>query len=71
MRRVRLGVVVVAHPVDEVLVAHAEAEQEPAGEGLLQRALGVGHRHGVTGVDVGDAGRQLQPSRWPTAAAWP
>ncbi len=57
--RVRLRVVVVAHAIDEVLVAHAEAQEETTGERLLQRALGVRHRERVAGVDVGDARRHL------------
>ncbi|MBV9255247.1 MAG: hypothetical protein JO054_13530 [Actinobacteria bacterium] len=44
-------------------MAHAEAQEEPTRERLLQRTLGVGHREGVTGVDVGDAGGDLQLGR--------
>ena len=53
----------VAHPVDQVVVAHAQAEQEAAGEGLLQAALGVGHGDGIAGVDVGDARGDRDPAR--------
>ena len=56
----RLVVGVLAQPLDEVVVADAEAEQESAGVGLGQRLLAAEHGHRVTGVDVGDARRQTQ-----------
>ena len=48
-----------ADELDEVVVADAQAQQEAAREGLVDGAQRVGHRHGVAGVDVGDAGGDL------------
>ena len=52
-----------AHAGDEVAVADAEAEQEAAGERLGEGLLAGGHGHGVAGVDVGDAGGELELAR--------
>jgi hypothetical protein len=54
--RIGLGVVVLAHTIDEMVVTHADAQQETSRKGFLERAMRVGHRDRVARVDVGDAG---------------
>ena len=45
-----------ADVLHQVLVADSETQQEASWEGFGDGALGVGRRHRVSGVDVGDAG---------------
>ena len=57
---VRGAVVEVAHAFDERRVAHAEPEQEAPARPLVQRVLRCLRGHRVTGVDLGDTGRDAQ-----------
>ncbi len=57
--RVGLGVLVLADAGDQVPVRYPQAEQEPARVGLVQRLHGGVRGHGVAGVAVGDARRDL------------
>ena len=53
--RDRIGVIAAAR-LDAGGVAYADAQYEPVGISLAERFGAIGHGHGVTGVDVGDAG---------------
>ena len=44
----------------KVVVAHAKPQKKATGKRLRERALASGHRHGITRINVGDAGGEPQ-----------
>ena len=68
--RDRLAVGMAAHGRHHRLVGDSQPEEEPIARLLVETPLGIRHRHGVAGIDVGDArgddetrGAREQPRR--------